>query len=80
MKKKISILFVVVVMLLTVGYAKESNASITTGRGNGSESGRLEFPKTSAYYDMSGFGEGFHIFRFDSPNDGLVVYQISDSY
>ena len=80
MKKKISILFVVVVMLLTVGYAKESNASVTTGRENGSESGKLEFPKTSAYYDMSGFGEEFHIFRFDSPNDGMVIYQISDSH
>ena len=79
MKKKSIILFVVVVMLLTVGYAKESNASVTTGRENGSESGKLEFPKTSAYYVMSGFGEEFHIFRFDSPNDGTVIYQISDS-
>lgn len=79
MKKVSMVLLLVVVMVLTmVGCSNTPTASVETAPTEVNDSDKLEFePKGT--YNMVSFGKEFIIYRFDSPNDDIVVYQIPGS-
>lgn len=82
MKKKVSVLLLSVVMVLSmVGCSNTRSKSIETTSTDGSSNNcKLEFDELEkGTYNLKGAEEDFFIYRFDSPNSDIVVYQISDS-
>lgn len=76
MKKKVSlILLLFVVMVSAIGCQNKSSTSKDTTPTEANQ--HLEF-KAIGEYNMPGFGKDFFIYRFDAPNDDIIVYKISD--
>ena len=74
--KKVIVIFLIVVMVLTMaGCRNMRNTTISATPAEVVKINKMEFePKGT--YNISKFGKEYVIFRFDNPNDQIVVYQL----
>ena len=76
MKKVIAIFLIVVMGLTMVGCRNTPNTTVDAAPAETVEINKMEFePKGT--YNISKFGKEYVLFRFDNPNDQIVVYQLS---
>lgn len=91
MKKKVtSVLLLAVIMVFTVGYTVQAQTastvpieiaqSIAVGMVHTEivQSKGLELAPRGTYH-KTGFGDTYFIYRFDSPNEDIVVFKVGDS-
>lgn len=83
MEKKINIVLLLIVVGLfgLVCYSNVRNEGVTTTETEreAKEDYKLEL-EPEGTYNMPGFGDEFFIYRFDSPNDNVIVYQMDCIY
>lgn len=80
MRKKVSIVWLlsVIMVLSMAGCRSTPNTTIETASTVTNESGKLEFEPRGTYNIQKGGKQQLCIYRFDAPNDKVVVYQISE--
>lgn len=79
MRKKVSIVWLlsVIIVLSMAGCRSTSTTTIEIAPTVTNESDKLEFEPRGTYNIQKGGKQQLCVYRFDTPNDKIVVYQIS---